>query len=131
MLPALMMLILIAIAAVDIPLRKSLKVWFKGIQPAPEDKKHPSERKIFVLKWFVLPALVVVQAVLVFVPLTVFNQSVVAWRVFHANIEIVRPYVSSRELFKITSSFAAMTSEQEYLLIDAKLHEIAKSNERE
>jgi hypothetical protein len=58
----------------------------------------------------------------------IVNQSILIWRVFNANIEVISPYLNDLEIRNIRSQFSLISSKKEYLEIDKKLNEIAKKN---
>jgi hypothetical protein len=59
---------------------------------------------------------------------SVLNQSVVIWRVFHANVRICGPFISEKDDKKFRARFAAVKSKNDYVSIANDLAAIAKTN---
>ena len=57
-----------------------------------------------------------------------YNQSVLIYRVFNANIRICAPYISEMEEKQLRARFAAVRTREDYLTIQDDLQRIAASN---
>ncbi|WP_331831856.1 hypothetical protein VUG52_18530 [Pseudomonas sp. LH21] len=55
------------------------------------------------------------------------SQSVLVWRLFHANLNIISPYVNQEQLYLLRADFARMRTEKQYAEIEEKMGVIAKS----
>jgi hypothetical protein len=81
--------------------------------------------KIFVLRWVLLPLTIAFQMAMIFLPLNIFNQAILTWRVFNANIAIVTPVVDEKEIKGLKARFASMRSQADYQVIHSELVRIA------
>jgi hypothetical protein len=58
----------------------------------------------------------------------VHNQSVIIWRIFHAELKIISPYISPMEERILLSRFSSVKARSDYLPIQAQLESTAKAN---
>ncbi|UQS92400.1 hypothetical protein M5C90_15100 [Pseudomonas chlororaphis subsp. piscium] len=65
---------------------------------------------------------------LLFVMVTVVNQSILVWRVHNANERIVAPYISNVELLKIQSKFSQIKTEKDYEDVYGMIKAVADKN---
>jgi hypothetical protein len=57
---------------------------------------------------------------------SVLNQSVAIWRIFHANLTICAPHISTAEEKQFLARFASVSTRQDYLAVAHDLEEVAK-----
>lgn len=69
----------------------------------------------------------VVVVMAMFVMLNIFSQASSAWRVFHANIAICAPHLSSNEVIAFRARFAGMSGRADYLSIVEDLRGVAEA----
>lgn len=62
------------------------------------------------------------------VGVTVANQSLIVWRGFNADMNIIAPYVSPKEMLNLRSKFSQVKTEKDYIAIRVELDAIAKLN---
>jgi len=122
--PALILLIVAASLAALLPFDRLIQ---KRLRRAKTNVDVSDPRKIFVLKWIVLPLLIIFQMALVFLPLNIFNQAILTWRVFNADIAIVAPVVDEEQIKALRAQFASMHSEDDYRAIHKELSVIAEN----
>jgi len=58
----------------------------------------------------------------------IHNQSIVIWRIFHANMAIISPYISNIEQLKINASFTKIKCKTDYQKILSSMESIASTH---
>lgn len=119
--PALILLLSVATMAMWIPLER---IVLRKIESRMR-LRNTNKTKTFILKWAVLPTLLVVHIGMIFVPLNIFNQAVLVWRTFNANIAIISPFVDDQKIKILKAKFASMHTSSDYQKIRAELEAIA------
>jgi hypothetical protein len=91
------------------------------------DLKNELDRKIRKIEWtgIIALSLCVISALTM---ATMISSAISVWRVFHANLTIVAPYVSEVDSKKLRAEFAKMKSSTDYENLNKKLDQIAVSN---
>lgn len=79
----------------------------------------------------VLAVLLALYIPAVLVAFAIHNQSIAIWRVFHADIAIVRPFVSERQAQVWLSRFAQIKTRGEFIVLQAELADVAAANQVE
>ncbi len=74
-------------------------------------------------RYFRIPFAIISFAV--FIPFLVHNQSVVIWRVFNANVRIIRPHISENEYNILLSDFSSVKTKEDYEKVETKIKEHA------
>ena len=60
--------------------------------------------------------------------LSIVNHSIIVWRHFHANIEIISPFITDTEEEIFYSEFHAMRTANDYKILSERVVSIAKEN---
>lgn len=117
--------------------RRELTSSFESLTPLQKEQEqeqgnlNQSDRKkikrLRYLDWL-LDGLMIA---LIFITTTVMNQSILVWRVYNANENIIAPYVSPSEMLKMKSQFSQIKTEKEYKDLYEVMHAIALKNKVE
>ena len=62
------------------------------------------------------------------VAFAIHNQSVVIWRAFHANLEIISPVTTESEAKQLRASFASMQNSSDYQVLRKRMEDIAEGH---
>ncbi|MFL1583698.1 hypothetical protein NKZ05_04320 [Stutzerimonas stutzeri] len=123
-LPSVIVLIALVSFVINIPLRTFIRA---RAQKADDVKKEANKSISLVRRRIVLLFVLIFNVAIVFVPFNVFNQAVVAWRVFNSNLAILAPEVAQQDILKFKAEFASMESERDYRVLEDKLERVAQS----
>jgi hypothetical protein len=61
----------------------------------------------------------------VFVAVMVHNQSIVVWRSYHADLEVLRPHLTDAQYYKYRARFAGMRTREDFLLLRDDMKKVA------
>ncbi|MFA6052465.1 MAG: hypothetical protein WC762_07720 [Methylobacter sp.] len=122
--PSLTLLIEAATIAMLLPMNKTIQRKIRRNRQTRLNNDKINPRKVFFLKWIVLFPLLLG---LTFVTLNIFNQAILTWRVFNANIAIIAPIASEETIKELKAKFASMRTELDYRAINIELKKIADS----
>ncbi|AZE61772.1 hypothetical protein PFLU3_04000 [Pseudomonas fluorescens] len=84
-------------------------------------------KRIRYLDWFMDGLMIA----MLFITITVVNQSILVWRVYNANEKIIAPYITSSDLLKIKSQFSQIKTEKEYKVLFEAMQSVALKNKIE
>jgi hypothetical protein len=103
-------------------------IYFSSLRKNKSAIESSSKRKIVFHKWITLPALTIFLAAYTYVPVNVFNQAILTWRVFHSNLQIISPHISDKEKNELSAMFASMKNESDHDEIYEKMKRIAEKS---
>lgn len=86
------------------------------------ERSRGIERRMTILFWVIF----IPWFAAILVGGTVHNQSVLIWRVFHADIAILTPYIAPNEKAQMIAQFAAMETGNDYQVIRDRMDALAK-----
>lgn len=99
----------------------------KSGQNDVSDRDQKKAKRLRYLDW-VIDGLMIA---MLFITITVMNQSILVWRVYNANEKIIAPYVSSNDMLKIKSQFSQIKTEKEYKVLYEAMQAVALKNKIE
>lgn len=123
-LPSIMVLIALVSFVMNFPLRALIRA---RARKSDDVKNETNKISSLVLRRIVLLSVLTLHVAIVFVPFNIFNQAVVAWRVFNSNLAILAPEIAQQDILKFKAEFASMESERDYRVLEAKLERLAQT----
>lgn len=111
------------------PISSSSEVSMSGkiVQKDFSELDMKKARRNRYLDWFIDGLMIA----MLFITITVVNQSILVWRVYNANEKIIAPYVTSSDLLKIKSQFSQIKTEKEYKVLFEAMQSVALKNKIE
>ncbi|MCO7597525.1 hypothetical protein [Pseudomonas guariconensis] len=76
---------------------------------------------------YVARLLVLIFIIASYVLYSSLNQSIIVWRVFQANLNVIAPYVTQDQLSMLKSDFARVRTEKQYIEVNKRIEAIAKA----
>ncbi|WP_043046662.1 MULTISPECIES: hypothetical protein [Pseudomonas fluorescens group] len=111
------------------PISSSSEVSMSGkiVQKDFPELDMKKAKRIRYLDWFMDGLMIA----MLFITITVVNQSILVWRVYNANEKIIAPYITSSDLLKIKSQFSQIKTEKEYKVLFEAMQSVALKNKIE
>lgn len=117
--PSLVLLIIFSSFFISLPLTRLLR------RKIRDNNKCFFCNQKFIFKWIVIPSLLLFQLSIIFIPLNIFNQAILIWRIFHADIEILAPVLTEKEILTFKSQFSSIENEYDYDALYLEINKIA------
>jgi len=134
MIPLLVGAILLGVRGGEVSAKKTIlkieKQAGEDVEKMRELLKESNRRLLRIFYW-VLGVYLVVLSCLSIVSGSIVNQSVVIWRVYHANLRIVGPFIPETEEKKFRARFSAVKTKEDFFAIARDLEIIARKNNTE
>jgi hypothetical protein len=103
----------------------------KDLERATQDEMGAIQERVKALrrrlrrqKAYLITGMVIAVVVLN-VLFAVHNQSVLIWRAFHADLALLRPYITSDQYYELCARFSAMNKRSDYLTLRKVMDDVA------